>query len=211
MKEESITRNIIKMNEYFCEMNEAAQRIDLETIEQAIKILYDAWLSGSKVFIVGNGGSASTASHFVCDLSKTTIVDGKKRCKVISLLDNIPLISALTNDEGFEKIYDEQLKAHLEPGDVVIAISVHGGSGQGNASKWSQNLLRAIDYANVIGASTIGLSGFDGGAMVDLCDICIVAPIDSTPHVESMHLTIEHLVCERLKVMIEESDEGYIS
>lgn len=211
MKEEVAITNLHKMNEYFSEMAEIAQKIDLDRIDQAIGILYNAWLNGNQVFIVGNGGSASTATHFACDLAKTTAVEGRKRFKVLSLVDNIPLVSALTNDDGFEKIFDEQIKAFINPGDVVIAISVHGGSGKGNAAVWSQNLLRAINFTNLRGGKSIGLTGFDGGAMKTSADVCIIIPCKSTPHVESLHLAVEHLICQRLRVRIGESREGYIS
>ncbi|HEB12279.1 MAG TPA: SIS domain-containing protein, partial [Actinobacteria bacterium] len=193
---------LYKIIEYFSDMTQIIQSIDLDKIDRAIDILYDAWLRDKQVFIIGNGGSASTATHFTCDLTKTTIIEGKKRFKVISLVDNVPLVSALTNDEGFDKVFDEQLRAFITTGDVLIAISVHGGSGKGNADVWSQNLIRAIQSAKESGAKTIGLSGFDGGAMKDLADVCMVVPCESTPHVESLHLAFEHLLCERLQSKI---------
>lgn len=206
MKDFAVSENLLKMNEYFSTMSETAQKIDLVEIDKAINALFRAWQFKNQVFIVGNGGSASTATHFCCDLSKTTIVDGKNRFKVISLVDNIPLVSALTNDEGFDKVFEEQLRAFIAPGDVLITISVHGGSGKGNASMWSQNLMRAIGLAKTRGATAIGMAGFDGGVMADAADICIVVPCNSTPHVESMHLTLEHLICDRLRKMIEDHD-----
>jgi len=211
MREEVVTDNLLKMNEYFSEMSGILQQIDLREIDEAINIIYRAWLGGNQVFIIGNGGSASTATHFACDLTKTTIVDGKKRFKVLSLVDNVPLVSALTNDDGYEKIFEEQLKSFISPGDILIALSVHGGSGKGNAAAWSQNLLRAINLAGRLGAKTIGLSGFGGGAMKNLTDVCMTVPSYSTPHVESVHLALEHLICKQLKWKILDSDEGYIS
>jgi D-sedoheptulose 7-phosphate isomerase len=155
---------------------------------------------------MGNGGSASTATHFTCDLSKVTIVENKKRFKVIGLNDNIPLVSALTNDEGWSEIYVEQLKNHFENGDIVIAFSVHGGSGSDKAGVWSQNLLKAMQYAKDNGGTAIGFSGFDGGFMKDLADICVVVPFDSTPHVESFHLILEHLITFCLRKKIEDEE-----
>jgi len=154
---------------------------------------------------MGNGGSASTATHFACDLAKGTVVEGKKRFRVISLTDNVPLITALTNDNGFNAIFVEQLRNLLEKDDVVIAISVHGGTGKERAGVWSQNLLAAIQYAKENSAKTIGIAGFDGGALKNLADACIVVPVQSTPYVESWHATLEHLICSCLREKIERS------
>jgi D-sedoheptulose 7-phosphate isomerase len=187
------------------EFSAIAQKMPTSDIEKAIDILFETWKSGNKVFIIGNGGSASTASHFACDLGKGTSVPGKKRFRAISLTDNIPLISALTNDNGFGAVFVEQLKNLLEKGDVVIAISVHGGAGEDKAGPWSQNLLAAVQYAKEISARTIGFSGFDGGALKKVADACIVVPAESTPYVESWHATLEHLICSCLKERIEQS------
>ena len=130
---------------------------------------------------------------------------GKRGFKAECLNDNIPLMLALVNDEGFDNLYYEQLKTKFQKGDVLICISVHGGAGRDKAGLWSQNLLKAMNYAKENGGKTIGLSGFDGGAMKELADVCIVVPINSTPHVESFHLVLEHLIISRLKEKIEES------
>lgn len=185
------------------EFADVARRLSDDDINKATDLLFDAWTKGSKVFIIGNGGSASTASHFACDLSKTTAVEGKKRFKVISLTDNVPLLTALTNDDGFASIFVEQLKNLLEKDDVLIAISVHGGSGQDKAGLWSQNLTAAIQYAKDNSARTIGIAGFDGGAFKKMTDVCIVVPANSTPYVESWHATLEHLICSCLKERIQ--------
>ncbi len=193
------------IEDYLSEVKKVAEAISVEDIERATELLYNAWENGSRVFTCGNGGSASTATHFACDLSKTTIVDGKKRFKAYCLNDNIPLTSALINDEGFNNLFYEQLKSNFEEGDVLICISVHGGSGRDKAGLWSQNLLKAMRYARDKGGKTIGLSGFDGGPMQQMADACIVVPINSTTHVESFHLALEHLICSCLRQKIEES------
>ena len=182
------------ISNYFSEMQEIIANISREKIDDAIEALFNAWKNGNKIFVMGNGGSASTATHFACDLSKVTIVGNKKRFKVLGLNDNIPLVSALTNDDGWSEIYVEQLKNHFQKGDVVIAFSVHGGSGKDKAGAWSQNLLKALQFAKDNGGVAVGFSGFDGGAMKDLADICIIVPFNSTPHVESFHLVLEHLI-----------------
>jgi D-sedoheptulose 7-phosphate isomerase len=190
---------------YLSDIAAISQAISVEEIDKVIDILFEAWVNGRQVFTCGNGGSASTATHFCCDLAKQTIVEGKKRFRVICLNDNIPLMSALTNDNGFDNLYYEQLINLFQEGDVLIAISVHGGVGKDKASAWSQNLIKAIRYAQDNGGKAIGLSGFDGGLMKEICDACIVVPADSTPHVESFHLALEHLICSCLKKIIEAS------
>jgi len=194
---------------YLSEMRKVIADISGEAIDRVIELLFDAWQRGSQVFTCGNGGSASTATHFACDLAKTTIVNGKKRFRTYCLNDNIPLTSALINDEGFENLFYEQLKNLFQKDDVLICISVHGGAGKDKAGLWSQNLLKAIRYAKDMGGKTIGLSGFDGGLMKEIADACIVVPINSTPQVESFHLALEHLICNCLREKImEESSEA---
>ncbi len=187
---------------YLSEVRKVAEAISVIDIDRAIELLFEAWENGNQVFTCGNGGSASTATHFACDLTKTTLVPGKKRFRAECLNDNIPLMLALINDEGFDNLFYEQLKAKFEKGDVLICISVHGGAGKDKAGLWSQNLLKSINYAKEMGGKTIGLSGFDGGPMKEIADACIVVPANSTPHVESFHLTLEHLICSCLKEKI---------
>lgn len=190
---------------YLSEMKKVIEAISVEDIDKVVELLFDAWKRGSQAFTCGNGGSASTATHFACDLAKTTIVESKGRFKAHCLNDNIPLMSALINDEGFDNLFYEQLKNLFQEGDVLICISVHGGAGKDKAGLWSQNLLKAMKYAQDMGGKTIGFSGFDGGPMKEIADACIVVPINSTPHVESFHLALEHLICSCLRQKIEES------
>jgi D-sedoheptulose 7-phosphate isomerase len=193
------------VNDFLSEFADVAKRISEDDINKAIDLLFEAWNKGSKIFFIGNGGSASTATHFACDLAKTTAVEGKKRFRAISLTDNVPLLTALTNDDGFASIFVEQLRNLLEKDDVLIAISVHGGSGQDKAGLWSQNLTAAIQYAKDNSARTIGMAGFDGGAFKKMTDVCIVVPANSTPYVESWHATLEHLICSCLKERIRDT------
>ncbi len=198
-------RNENYISGYLTEMRRVAGDISIGDVGRVVELLFQAWQSGRQVFICGNGGSAGTATHFACDLAKTTIVDGKRRFKALCLNDNIPLISALVNDNGFDNLFYEQLKNLYQRGDVLICISVHGGSGQDQAGLWSQNLLKAMKYVADNGGKTIGLSGFDGGPMKEVADACIVVPVDSTPQVESFHLAMEHLICSCLRQKIEAS------
>ncbi|MEO7649466.1 MAG: SIS domain-containing protein, partial [Bryobacteraceae bacterium] len=188
---------------YFSEMKQILESISHEQIDRVVEALYSAWVDGRTIFLMGNGGSASTATHFACDLSKVTLCAGKARMRAISLCDNPALLSALTNDEGFEHIFSEQLRSLMRPGDVLIGISVHGGSGADKAGLWSQNLLRAMRVAKEeFQAVLIGFSGFDGGAFREMADVCLTVPFPSTPQVESFHLVLEHLItfCLREKI-----------
>lgn len=193
------------IRDYLLEVKRVAEAVSVADIDRVIEILYEVWQRGGRVFICGNGGSASTATHFACDLAKTTAVSGKNRFKAECLNDNIPLMLALVNDNGFDNLFYEQLRSKFERGDVLICISVHGGAGQDKAGLWSQNLLKAMKFVQENGGKAIGLSGFDGGPMKEISDACIVVPIDSTPQVESFHLTLEHLICGCLRQKIEEA------
>ena len=192
-------RDFIK--KHLSETSEIALSLEKQEAEisKIIDMLFEALINDKQIFIFGNGGSASTAIHFKCDLSKSTIIEGKRRFRVHCLNDNIPLVSALVNDEGWDNIYIEQLKNNLNRGDVVIAISVHGGTGRDKAGQWSQNLLKAVDYAKQNGGKAIGFSGFDGGALREIADACVTVRVNSTPHVESFHVVLHHMICEGLR------------
>lgn len=200
-------KNQKQIENYLNEIKEICDNISREDIDKTIEILFDAWKNGNQVFLCGNGGSAGTATHFACDLFKVTIVEGKKRLKAISLNDNVPLMTALINDDGFENLFIEQLKNLYRKGDVLICLSVHGGSGKDKAGLWSQNLLKAMDFVKKNGGKTIGFAGFDGGAMKSVADACIVVPFNATPHVEAFHVVLQHLVAFRLKEKIMESKD----
>ena len=192
---------------YFAELERIIREIPRKDIDQVVESLYKVWQNGGTVYTMGNGGSASTASHFACDLAKATIVPGKRGFKAISLVDNIPLNSAWTNDNGFGSIFAEQLEPWLREGDVLIGLSVHGGSGAGEAGPWSQNLVRAMALAKERKAKIVGFSGFGGGAIKEMADVCISVPIDSEPLgpplVESFHVVLHQLICTALRLKIE--------
>ena len=196
-----------EIEQYLEEIKEICDNISREDIDNAIELLFDAWKNGNGVYFCGNGGSAGTANHFMCDLFKVTVVEGKKRFKAYCLDDNVPLMTALINDEGWDNLYSEQLKNLFEKGDVLICLSVHGGSGRDKAGAWSQNLLKAMDYAKKKGGKTIGFAGFDGGALKDLADVCVIVPFNATPHVEAFHVVLQHLIATRLREKIMEYKE----
>ena len=197
-----IMENEKQIEQYLNEIKDICNNISKEDIDKAIELLFDAWINGKNVFFCGNGGSAGTANHFMCDLFKVTIVEGKKRFKAHCLNDNVPLMTALINDEGWDNLYTEQLKNLFEKGDVLICLSVHGGAGQDKAGAWSQNLLKAMNYVKKNGGKTIGFAGFDGGAMKEIADVSIVVPFNATPHVEAFHVVLQHLIAFRLKEKI---------
>jgi D-sedoheptulose 7-phosphate isomerase len=192
------------INQYLANVEDIIKKIDKKEINKAINILFDAWKNDKHVYFMGCGGSAGTASHFAADLSKTTMCKGKKRFKSISLVDNPSLTTAWINDEGWENVFKGQIENFMQPGDVVVGLSVHGGSGKGNALAWSQNLTKAMQYVKDNGGKAIGIAGFDGGAFKEITDACIIVPKDSTPLVEGFHGDLQHLIIFKLKEMIAE-------
>ncbi len=171
---------------YLNEVRQCLDEIRLDEVEKIVEMIHAAYLNERNVFILGNGGSASTASHFATDLGNGTAVDGRKRFRAVSLVDNIALISAIGNDLGFERIFTEQLRPALEKEDLVIIIS-----GSGN----SPNLVHAASYARSIGARVIGILGFGGGKILSLSDAAVTLQSRHYGHVESVHLVVEHLIC----------------
>lgn len=174
---------------YFDEIKQVLDKTSLENIEKITDILYSAYKNGGHIFIMGNGGSAATASHFACDLGKGTLSPkGKKnikRFKVTSLTDNIATITAWSNDTDYSQIFSEQLKNLLNKGDVVIGISASGNS---------PNVLNAIKLAKKNKAITIGLTGFSGGQLAKISNISIVARANKYDVVEDIHLMLTHIL-----------------
>ena len=197
----SETRSFV--NEFFGAIRSACDKVSIKAMESAVDELFSAWKEGKKVFIIGNGGSASTATHFACDLAKNV---GQPGLRAMSLNDNIPLISALTNDDGFDNVFSEQLSVWLEKGDLLVVISVHGGTGRDRAGAWSQNLIKAIAVAKSHGAKTIGITGFDGGMIKNLVDVWINVPSNDTFQVEALHVVVHHALCGSLKQRIASSN-----
>lgn len=161
-----------------------------DRINQVIDLLHTARLERRQIFIMGNGGSASTASHFVCDLGKNTRYSSLPNFKVIGLTDNMAIFSALANDEGYESVFAQQLTSFVQPGDIVIGISASGKS---------PNVLNAIEVANQAGAITVGFTGFDGGHLAGMVQIHIHVPSNTIEHVEDIHLSLEHMISLALR------------
>jgi D-sedoheptulose 7-phosphate isomerase len=175
---------------YLNEIGRILGRLPQDQIAQIISILQRARLERKHIFLIGNGGSAATASHFANDLLKSTVAEGKPRMKAIALTDNIPVMLAYANDCGYETIFAEQLDALATPGDVLIAFS---GSGR------SPNVLLALDLAHGRGLTTIGFTGRDGGEMRDRCDVCLVARCEPMEQIEDVHVVLTHLIYSAIR------------
>ena len=177
---------ILCANQYFKELQHTIARLPKEGIDRIADTLVGAYRAGRMVFLCGNGGSAALASHFACDLGKgTAYCNGGKRFRVLALTDNLPTLTAWANDLSYEDVFSEQLRNFVEPRDIAFAIS-----GSGN----SKNVLNALRVAREAGAVTVGISGFQGGAMKSLCDVCVVVPSDNMQIVEDLHLAIAHSI-----------------
>jgi D-sedoheptulose 7-phosphate isomerase len=170
-------------------------RIDPDQVKKLSDLIWDCYQRGRFVFVIGNGGSGSNASHFCEDVGKGTLKradfdnDSKKRVKILSLTDNTPYILAWGNDEGFDRVFVEQLKNLASEGDLLVAIS-----GSGN----SPNILRAVEWANRHGMATFGCTGFGGGKLKTLAKFNLHVPLDDMGIVESIHLTAFHWVVDDL-------------
>ena len=172
--------------EYLQKTQKLIGTLDPGQIGRIVEHVRRARDAGKRIYAIGNGGSASTASHFVNDMGKGASVGRDKRFKVVPLTDNVEWMTALSNDLCYEDVFVEQLRNFAEPGDLLIAIS-----GSGN----SENVLRAVSYAKEVGCQTMGLSGFGGGKLKDLADECIVVDSDHMGRVEDMHLILQHVIC----------------
>jgi D-sedoheptulose 7-phosphate isomerase len=178
--------------EYVQELQDTLAALPLESIEEVVSILNQARLDNRQVFIMGNGGSAATASHFVCDLAKNTREVGKPHFRVIGLSDNMAILSALANDEGYENVFVQQLANLINPGDIVIAISASGNS---------PNVLKAVKYARETGATTIGFTGYEGGKLGLMVDLNVLVKSNCIEQVEDIHLVLEHMIIKSLKAI----------
>lgn len=175
---------------YIDVLQQTLDRLPKGLIAQVIDILHNARMNGKQIFIMGNGGSASTASHFVCDLAKNTRKDNIPHYRVIGLTDNMAIFSAYANDDGYENVFAQQLANLIKPNDVVIGISASGNS---------QNVLNAIVEAKKYNATTIAFTGFDGGHLGQMVNINIHVKSDIIEHVEDIHLILEHMIVKVIK------------
>jgi len=179
-----------KIQQYITTLQQTMDQLPQTLIAEVIGILQRARLQGNQVFILGNGGSASTASHFVCDLAKNTRRVDLPHFRVIGLTDNMAIFSAYANDDGYENVFSLQLANLIRPDDIVIAISASGNS---------KNVLQAIEEAKKHSVTTIGFTGFDGGHLGQMVHINIHVKSNIIEHVEDIHLMLEHMIVTALK------------
>jgi D-sedoheptulose 7-phosphate isomerase len=170
---------------YLAGLSGTLNRLPYAEINRVVEALLAAYREGRSVFLFGNGGSASLASHFACDLGKGTAVNGARRFRVLSLTDNVALLTAWANDTRYDDIFAEQLRSFISPKDIAFAIS-----GSGN----SPNVLNGLAAAREAGAFNIALTGHRGGKAVGLADLAIIVPSDDMQHIEDLHLTITHSI-----------------
>lgn len=178
---------------YFDDVAQAIGNMPFTVIDQIVEALMEAYESNRRIYLFGNGGSAALASHFACDLGKGAANGSGKRFQALALTDNIPMMTAWANDANYEDIFAEQLVNFVNRGDIVLAIS---GSGR------SPNVLKALKVARDADALTIGLTGFRGGLMKDLCDVCLIIPSDNMQIIEDLHLSVTHAVFTALRAKI---------
>ena len=173
-------------------LNRAVTSVDPDQLDAVIDLLERGRREDRTVFVIGNGGSAANASHFAQDLAKGTLAspESEQRLRALSLTDNLPFISAFGNDEGYDRIFDQQLRTFARRADILVAIS-----GSGN----SPNILRAVTFARERGMATVGVTGFDGGALHTMVDVPLHVPLDDMCTAESVHSILFHYIVLELK------------
>lgn len=178
------------ISDYIEGLRSCLDELSAQDIEGIADIIFDACNKGKQVFILGNGGSATTASHFARDLQIGTAIEGKPRVRATSLTDNIACVTSLANDIDYDSIFKEQLIGQVGEGDVVIGISASGNS---------PNVLRGIEFARSQGAIIVGFIGFGGGKLQELSHKCIVLSSRDYGQVEDVHLTLDHIISYLVK------------
>ena len=182
-----------EVTSYFNTVVQVIAQMPLATVDRVVQMLFQAYESNRMIYLFGNGGSAALASHFACDLGKGAANGSGKRFQVLAFTDNVPLMTAWANDARYEDIFAEQLINFVRPADIAFGIS---GSGK------SPNVLKALRVAHNAGAVTIGLTGFQGGDMRSICDLCVVVPSDNMQIIEDLHLSVTHAVFTALRARI---------
>lgn len=183
---------------YLRDLKSVIDNLSIKRVEEVIHIVWKAYKEEHQIFVMGNGGSGATASHFACDVNKGVSFGMEKRFKMICLTDNIPTMLAYANDSSYKDIFVEQLKNFLEPNDVVIGIS-----GSGN----SKNIIKAIEYANSKGAISVGFTGFNGGELAKITKVSIVVPSNDMQKIEDLHMVITHMIMQILREKIRSEHE----
>lgn len=175
---------------YLQETRETLTKLSIQAIGEMVQLLEKARAQGNQVFLFGNGGSAATASHLAVDFSKGAMCKGQPQLRAIALTDNLPLITAWANDVSYDDVFSQQLQHQAQPGDVAMGISSSGRS---------PNVVKALKTAKSLGATTIALTGRDGGHLNGLVDICIMVPDNRVGQIEDVHLMLGHIVTTCLR------------
>ena len=181
------------INSYFTELEQMLRDISQAHLQDILSLLEETYRNGHRIFIMGNGGSAATASHFALDLAKNTIMPGAPRLKAISLTDHVPLITAWSNDTAYEHIFEEQLANMIEPGDLVIGISTSGNS---------PNVINALHLAKKSCAATAGLLGAKGGLIKTIVDAYVLAPGQNIEQEEDAHMILTHIITRHMREVV---------
>jgi D-sedoheptulose 7-phosphate isomerase len=185
--------------QYLANLKSVLDRLPLEALEQAVTLIDEAHAAGRQIFVIGNGGSAATASHMMNDLNKGTLGHKGdapwKRFRVIALTDNVSLMTAWANDTDYNAIFSEPLKNLAQHGDLLIAISASGNS---------PNIIAAVNAARELGVKVIGLTGFGGGKLAKLADVVFDVPSDDYGPVEDVHMILDHIITSYLYAMLKE-------
>ena len=176
-----------KISAYLDMLKNVIDLLDIDEIERTMNAIREQRVSGNPIFIFGNGGSASTASHFACDFNKGASEHLEQGFKFICLNDNIATLTAIANDMSYEDVFYFQLAKQLKKQDMIIAISASGNS---------QNVIKAVQYARTIGCKIIALTGYQGGRLKSLADYNLHVPVDDMQKVEDMHLMFDHLMMQ---------------
>lgn len=180
--------------QYSAGLNQALNALDMDKVEKLFELMNNARLQGKQIFVLGNGGSAAAATHWTCDFAKGASVEGEKRIRMFALSDNTGIMTAYGNDVSYASVFTEQLKNLLNPGDLVISMSVSGSSA---------NLMTAHDYAQSIGATCIAIIGDYNGKLQGNSDLTLVVPSKNYGIVEDIHLILGHMMSQKLKMMLE--------
>ncbi|MBA2513556.1 MAG: SIS domain-containing protein [Solirubrobacterales bacterium] len=197
MRSTSVDQHV---TDYVARLHAAVDALPRDALVTLGDMLFRAYQNGKQVLTLGNGGSASTASHMSADLGKNTIKANMRRFRVLSLNDNVSLLTALANDVGYENVFSEQLKNLIRPGDLLIVISASGNS---------PNVLEAIRCAQATSAEVAGLLGFGGGEAARMVDLAIVIESSDYGVVEDLHLIINHILVEHFQLRLAD-DESWV-
>lgn len=178
---------------YLFDLTKAIESLDTTSIVSAVELIHKTHSTRHSIYVCGNGGSASTASHLACDLGKNVVAKTRERLRIVSLNDNVAHFSAIANDLGYDQVFAEQMHNLVKEGDLIIAISASGNS---------PNIVLAAQLAKELGASVIGMTGFGGGTLAGMCDVSVHVPINEYGPVEDLHLVVNHIFTLALQALL---------